>query len=321
MNNPLKYTDPSGYTWWSHFTNWVGDNWKPIVAVAAATAFCIATGGFGAALIGAGVFGTGNLAAQAISGNIHSFGDGFRAFGQGAIAGYCLGAGIGAGLNVPILSTIIKGAAYLDAGVTALSAVKGLGQGIFTGDWSGLGNAGKIFLGNFALNDKLPGLGGAWEGISRFSWEGIQQTLGYSFNQSYNTFTQVDKVSYFDGATLVNRNGGGSEWGMTMGSFIMGNEMKASISDNTFMHEYGHTIQSSIWGPAYTFAAAIPSGWNYLFGNGGNIDGYSNGYPIQNHQLQWYEEEASGYAADYFRKYYGVNWNTDDNPTPGFVVP
>jgi len=54
MNNPLRYTDPSGYTWWSHFTNWVGDNWKPIVAVAAATAFCIATGGFGAALIGAG---------------------------------------------------------------------------------------------------------------------------------------------------------------------------------------------------------------------------------------------------------------------------
>ncbi|HEY5507723.1 MAG TPA: hypothetical protein VIK29_03560 [Paludibacter sp.] len=80
----------------------------------------------------------------------------------------------------------------------------------------------------------------------------------------------------------------------------------------------GHTIQSSIWGLAYTFAAAIPSGWNYLFGNGRDIVRYSNGYPIQNHQLQWYEEAASGYAANYFGKQYGVSWNADRNPTPGF---
>lgn len=25
LNNPLKYTDPSGYTWWSSFWNWVGE--------------------------------------------------------------------------------------------------------------------------------------------------------------------------------------------------------------------------------------------------------------------------------------------------------
>ena len=25
LNNPLKYTDPSGYTWWGHFWNWVGE--------------------------------------------------------------------------------------------------------------------------------------------------------------------------------------------------------------------------------------------------------------------------------------------------------
>lgn len=35
LNNPLKYTDSSGYTWLSHFTGWVGDNWKTIVTIAA----------------------------------------------------------------------------------------------------------------------------------------------------------------------------------------------------------------------------------------------------------------------------------------------
>jgi hypothetical protein len=319
MGNPFRYTDPSGYNWWSDFTHWVGNSWKPILAVAAATVFCITTGGFGAALIGAGAFGVGNLAVQAINGNIHNFGDALGAFGQGAVAGYCLGAGIGAGLQVPILSTIIKGAAYLDAGATALSAVKGLGQGVFTGDWSGLSNAGKIFLGNFALNDKLSGLGGAWEGISRFSWEGIQQTLGYSFNQVYNSVSNNTSVHFFDGATLVNSDvEGGGNWGLTMGNFIMGQNLRASISNPTFMHEYGHTIQSGNWGLLYPFAVAIPSGWNYLFGNGSRIVEYYNGFPIQDHQLRWYEEQASGYAADYFKKYYGIDWSEGANPTPGF---
>ncbi len=26
LNNPLKYTDPTGYTWWSHFWDWVGES-------------------------------------------------------------------------------------------------------------------------------------------------------------------------------------------------------------------------------------------------------------------------------------------------------
>ena len=33
-NNPIKYIDPSGYSWWSSFWNWISDNWQGIVAVA-----------------------------------------------------------------------------------------------------------------------------------------------------------------------------------------------------------------------------------------------------------------------------------------------
>jgi len=35
LNNPLRYFDPSGYTWLSHFTRWMGDNWQAVATVAA----------------------------------------------------------------------------------------------------------------------------------------------------------------------------------------------------------------------------------------------------------------------------------------------
>ena len=31
LNNPLLYTDPTGYTWLSHLTGWIGENWKPLL--------------------------------------------------------------------------------------------------------------------------------------------------------------------------------------------------------------------------------------------------------------------------------------------------
>lgn len=41
LNNPLKYTDPSGYTWLSHFGGWMGDNWHAVATVAAFVAVAI----------------------------------------------------------------------------------------------------------------------------------------------------------------------------------------------------------------------------------------------------------------------------------------
>ena len=63
LNNPLVYVDPDGEIAW----------FVPII-------------------IGAAIFGTGNLTAHAIKGDVNSFGDGLKYFGQGAIAGAALGA-------------------------------------------------------------------------------------------------------------------------------------------------------------------------------------------------------------------------------------
>jgi hypothetical protein len=43
MNNPLKYTDPSGYTWWSHFWGWAGEKGSKAAATAGKLAAWIVT--------------------------------------------------------------------------------------------------------------------------------------------------------------------------------------------------------------------------------------------------------------------------------------
>lgn len=61
LNNPLKYFDPSGYTWWSHFTGWVGGNWDKIVTgayLAASAVVSIIAPPVGVAMFGAYVGGS-----------------------------------------------------------------------------------------------------------------------------------------------------------------------------------------------------------------------------------------------------------------------
>lgn len=43
LNNPLRYTDISGYTWWSHFKGWVGENIGTIATVAYLAAATVTT--------------------------------------------------------------------------------------------------------------------------------------------------------------------------------------------------------------------------------------------------------------------------------------
>lgn len=261
----MKFTDPNGEFFW-----------------------------FAPILIGAAIFGTGNLVAHAIKGDINNFGDALKYFGQGALAGAALGAawqfaplipGIGQGIQTGMT---IYGKVHL-AGA-AVSAVGGLVQGIFTGDWSGLGNAGEIFLGNFYLDENRSLLGGAWQGFSRHTWEFIQTGLGHSIGQLRNTFGGIDDVDYFGGATLMNSDDNSGEmWGFTLGSFI--NSKNLDVEDEMFRHEYGHTLQGQRWGVLYPFAIGIPSAISSNFSSN------------EKHRNRWYEKGANRYGERYYRKY------------------
>jgi len=264
-NNPLSYNDPSGE-------------------------FIVET-----ILIATGIFAIGNTVAQAINGNINSFGDAFRAFFQGGITGAALGVGIAASISVPVLGPIVKWSGYLYAGATGISVVSGLGHGIFTGDWSGLENAGKLFLGNFYLDENRSFFGGILQGVSRFSWELPQTTIGGSYSQIRNTFGNIDEVRYFGGATFAINENTNSRWGVSLGNFININ-LRGSLNEENhpdgwmfseeglFLHEYGHTFQSQRFGLSYLFAIGIPSA---LSANS------------ENHDRKWYELQANRWAWKY----------------------
>lgn len=286
LNNPLLYTDPDGNFIWI--------------------------------LVAAAVFAVGNTVAHAINGDIDNFWDGLKYFAQGAVVGAALAAGVTAGLGVPVLGTIIKAAGIIYAGTTALSVVSGLGRGIFTGDWSGLGHAGKIFLGNFYLDENRTFFGGVLQGISRFTWESIQTTIGYGYTQLRNTFGGVDEVVFFGGVTFAfNTNvEPGTGWGVSIGNYInlrIADENTDILSRDLYMHEYGHTLQSLRLGPLYPFAIMIPS---VLSSGGDQIPGGPVGFT--EHDITAHEMGANRLAARYFAKFYGIDWTNFEPPLGGY---
>ncbi|MFV0249303.1 MAG: hypothetical protein ACK5H1_10165 [Tenacibaculum sp.] len=68
------------------------------------------------------------------------------------------------------------------------------------------------------------------------------------------------------------------------------------IEDPLYMHEYGHTFQSQIFGLSYLFAIGLPSAISAKFSEKGK------------HIYRPYESQANRYAASYFEKHFGVDW-------------
>ncbi|MEO1626786.1 MAG: RHS repeat-associated core domain-containing protein, partial [Bacteroidota bacterium] len=280
LNNPLKFVDPSGEIIW------------------------------GIVIIAAAVLGTANLAIQAINGEINSLGDGLRAFGAGALAGAALGLAVPALLSVPILGTALKVAAWIHVGTTALSVAAGIGRGIVTGDWTSLGNAFELALGNFYLDGNRNLLGQAWQGISRFTWEFLQTTIGHGFSQISNTIGQIDRVDYFGGATWAFRTNTENRWGVSIGNHInisLRDNIVDFTGDPLLMHEYGHTFDSQIFGIGYLFIVGIPS--LISAANATQVPGEPRG--VTTHDFRWYEMRANRHAARYFGDKFGVDWGTN----------
>jgi hypothetical protein len=160
-------------------------------------------------------------------------------------------------------------------------------------DWTSTCNAWKIDVGLFK---------GDWKQIlSRFTWEWHQTLLGYGASQGYNLIGGVKSVSHYGGATVVETYK--ERWGaFTLSSFIMGESgIKANLSNQLFMHEYGHYLQSQSWGPLYLPKFGIPS----LMSAAG--DGVHRLYPV--------EQDANARAYDYFKNKPGfTTWDYVNYP-------
>ena len=279
LNNPLKYTDPSGES-------------------IAGIALCCGL-----------IYGTGNMAAHYIRGDKGHY---FEYFLQGFLAGAALGATYGFAPLLPYgnyIQTYMAISAQCKIGVAAVSSVAGA---VFS-QGRGFINSWKTFLGNFYINEKcMDGNGGfwlgVWQGYSRHSWESLQTGVGHTLNQLRNLAGQITRVDYFAGNTYVIREGIEG----TNGSFGCFMKMKINYSIDTdfeewvtkqvgtdgklcpdplFLHEYGHTFQSRRWGPLY-----------FVVGVFSFFDG------LDKDHIGWTEKRANSYAADYFFDHYQVNW-------------
>ena len=267
LNNPLKYTDPEGELFWE------------------------------AVLIGAAVFGTGNLVSHSIRGDVNSIGDGLRYFGQGALAGAALGATWYLAPCIPVYGNAIQSYMSLSfglkIGMTTLSASNGVLQGVATNDWSALHNSAKIFWGNFYIDENAGFLEGVWHGYSKNTFESLQTGLGHTCNQFLNSIWRVKSVSYGYGATVVesySSKGGG----FTLGSFVHGHiGIEPKANDELFQHEYGHYLQSRATGLAYLFVYAIESLGSATVDKLGRIDCHRSFYA---------EIDANRRAFSYFMK-------------------
>lgn len=71
------------------------------------------------------------------------------------------------------------------------------------------------------------------------------------------------------------------------------------------MHEFGHYLDSRVWGPLFSFAVGIPSAIS-----AGSSDNLSTA-PYSTHHYYWTEKRANRKATDYFGKYHNVDWFND----------
>ena len=74
-----------------------------------------------------------------------------------------------------------------------------------------------------------------------------------------------------------------------------------------YMHEYGHTIDSKIFGLSYLFVIGAPS--LYSAATSKKIDKNTS-----THSFRWYEMRANRHAKKYFSNY-GVIWDEIRYPT------
>lgn len=134
-------------------------------------------------------------------------------------------------------------------------------------------NTAKAIGGLFAVDTEGSLLSAGGQLLSRFTWELPQTLLGLSLAIGASELGMVDEVDYARGTTLV-RYGVDIGGALTLGSYIAGNNLYATRKElnerNLFgmpllPHEYGHVIQSRIWGMFYLPFIALPSVVNALF--------------------------------------------------------
>ena len=142
--------------------------------------------------------------------------------------------------------------------------------------------------------------------LLKWTWNLPNTLIGNIVGHTLNYLEVVDNVTNFDGAVAlsnVTRKGAA----FTIGNYIFGPEnFKADWRDHTFVHEYGHYIQSNWFGPFY-----LP-----VIGSTSLLSAGGLGKP--DHEYRWFEVQASKMGGNYFDKKYGSGKNGYSKLSPDY---
>ncbi|MGC8825349.1 MAG: hypothetical protein ACP5PZ_12300, partial [Bacteroidales bacterium] len=209
LNNPLKYTDPTGYrTWWDNFKAWVGKNKVQLIStgvtIAVAAIVTAATGGLGApvaAMLGgmAGGFAGGMLGAKL---NHASWSDAWWAAMQGVAIG-----GISASFTACV-GSVMQGA-FMNIGNVTLQTVA---------------REGTRALLHGAVQGYLTAMQGGsfWSGFVAGSFSSLSGSLieGFHLGEKIGTAGQIG-VGALTGGTAAYLSGGDFAMGAISGAWVV----------------------------------------------------------------------------------------------------
>lgn len=202
------------------------------------------------------------------------------------------------------------------------SAALGIMSGlicIFSGNKTTLMNAFRILGGNFYTSEKQTFFSALLQVLLRHTWEMPQTALGHFYLQIQNILVSKKRVDYWGGATFLILENQKTRKGVSIGSFInvyIKDEIKGDFETAVtkgmlFMHEYGHTFDSRIYGIFFLPLIGLPSLISAATAK--PVEGTKG---VLTHDYRWYEMSANRHAARYFKKYYSFDWKVFEDLYP-----
>ena len=128
------------------------------------------------------------------------------------------------------------------------------------------------------------------------------------FNQDAKLAGDANVLSFYKGSTVINQN-------IVSTCSAFGTIWKVGVKNaETIMHEYGHSVQERILGPAYWTNIAIPSMLYFEFGSNKDIDYFSTPWE-RTADLLGGVIRKSGYKKD------SIVWAVVENLLGPVVIP
>jgi len=119
-----------------------------------------------------------------------------------------------------------------------------------------IGNALRILGSLFAVSKNKTLGGKILQVLSHLTWELPQQLAGIVTAEVVNAVGGIKNAYFKDGALVLESKFIGANVGYTLGNILT---VGVGSSQSTISHEYGHYMQSRIFGPGYIPIFAVPS--------------------------------------------------------------